>query len=759
MGKIELSLREEDGKNPADVIRKHADSYPEIKKASQLKSRHVLKAVFLVRSGLDKVLKPLGLIGDKISDIKKLATDLMPSVSLPALPELPKIPSLPKLKRPTIPGAVSNIAHGLTFPMRFAFRNKVISTTIALSAVGTCEIYSRNYATDVLSRVSERTAVAISTIDPDSTSEVGYIYGGRLNAPEFLQGHDMVIQVTPEDLKLGGPLYFYYKGLMHLEDKGHDGGLSDYLGVNPVGIAREGFKAVLGKPHGGGSTISDQVCGQIMEPYPEYRKSSRWMRKIKDSACALGLAHTKTPAEIAALYATFVYLGKHAEGVERFSGIYWGHGVHDPQMTVGKQLILASLPKRVWNVKSNKERKARWEQIKDRALLAAKRIIENNEKEPAPFELLMLAYGKTTKEDILRLVEEDIDKAFPRTKIDRNFQPRDGYNYPITLAQEQAEKTFGEDWRSLVAEIQLTVDPNTQGQLVLKCESALEGVGKNANCWGGVVDENGDVIAIHSGDANRNSIVERGETPRLPASIGKMLLAFGVAREGHSPDSKKIKRFLYYLMRSNNKIAREARKIGVDAIYVKSLIECLGGEVNFGDDPFELAAKGQFRVTNRDLIRFLLEGVSGKQVDRFNIVKKYIMYDGREVDGINPQSPHLNEDREQDSPANSCYSLTRAHGKLACQYLAKPLDPRRGTLRVADTLECGKTGTLGQVGESTKRAGAIGLGVLNDGTKIAGLVFVGSDDSTDIGKHASGGKTAGPVLDAVVKKAQERLGK
>ncbi|MBT5016195.1 hypothetical protein HOM98_01780 [Candidatus Peregrinibacteria bacterium] len=621
--------------------------------------------------------------------------------------------------------------------------NKVlIAAIMALVSTIVVQIYGKKSARDAVESSAAKTAVSLVVHDPDLEGQpIGYIYGARAGADE-LRGIDRSIPVPPEMLEQDGSLWHWYQGLVMLEDRGHEGGWSDFTGVNPTGIARAVLS--LGES-GGGSTLADQACGQLRAGTNGYEESSRWERKLLDTTCGIGMANLYTPEEIAAHYATFGYLGPKAQGVELFARLYWGfEGVEDSRMTIGHQLVLAAMVRYTWDSTQN-----RWDDpgshndIVGRASYALDLLIEKG-----------VIFEKDREE-----IQQQILAAKPRTKSDvgesrRGFSvaPTAGYDYAIVLAIEEARQRFGDNWREVVKSIFLTIDPNVQGTAVRSSKQELGRLETDkARSIVVVVDSEGRIIAAHAGDENGFDGIGGMDANQSVGSVGKLLLASSVAGKGLRPGHKRASDFRDDLRMSRSDIIREATAVGASQERAHRLMNCYGQtHADSGRNWFRDAALGVWDPSPRTLLPFMEAAKNGQVMPSPHVVQSFEMRNGTVV---TPEL-HFEYPNGEDS-ASSCARLAHANGATS-SWLAVPLE-KEGTLEDLNGLiDGGKTGTVEPVRNGRPVRGATNMAWVlgysqaldsnapNGYTILAGLM--GDDLSVNLGNDVSGGDNAAGIV-------------
>lgn len=626
----------------------------------------------------------------------------------------------------------------------------------ATAAAGISWAAGLKLADDAVEDSKIKIAVPIYVNDPDMKSKpIGYIYGGKTGVPSGVAGTDKSIPINPEDLEERGTLYYWYQALTALEDKGHEGGFSDITGINyrmPYTILRA---------QGGGSSVADQACGAMRDQLPQYiyfdespdttpekleYYPGKVRKKIEETLCGVGVATLLTPKEIAAKYGTYAYMAPWAFGIEVFIQKYWGlEGVNDPDLTVGKQLLLASFLKRPWRSEVSDEngdlkRESNWDDTVGRAkkalgILIEKGIIEEKDK------------GKIEKE-----INDSKPKHKDLVRKNKEIYPKKGYATAIDKAISETKKVFGDTWRTEVSAITLTIDPNVQGVAFAKSQETLNNINDDrVRSVVLVVDSGGKIIAVHSsGISGEDDFdVQRLFSERSPGSMGKILLAAGVANEGEVPPKENPYSSSFYenLSRSKEGIIEDAKSLGVSDSESLELISCYG-EPNTGKDQTRKASLGMFETNPIRYSATLYEAYSGNVMPAPYIVSSYKTNDG-EIITIYPDKREDHED---------CAKLMYADGRTK-EWLKAPLDSK-GTLRdLYGVADMGKTGTVGsQNSDANVMAWTIAANAYADGSFYTVIVGFGNEIFEPVPALHTGGNVAGPVAKDILLKIDGRKG-
>jgi penicillin-binding protein 1A len=108
----------------------------------------------------------------------------------------------------------------------------------------------------------------------------------------------------------------------------------NHKGFSIRGIARAAMGKIIGKPLGGGSTITQQVAGTLYTDRTEYS----YTRKIRELWWSLQMERRYTKNEILEIYLNYMYMGPGTYGVEAASKYFFGHSARD--MTLAESAIL-----------------------------------------------------------------------------------------------------------------------------------------------------------------------------------------------------------------------------------------------------------------------------------------------------------------------------------------------------------------------------------------------------------------------------------
>ncbi|MCL2127936.1 MAG: PBP1A family penicillin-binding protein, partial [Treponema sp.] len=109
-----------------------------------------------------------------------------------------------------------------------------------------------------------------------------------------------------------------------------------HKGFSVRGIIRAAIGQLVGKPLGGGSTITQQVAGTL---YTD-RSERSYRRKIKELWWALQLERRYTKNEILEIYLNYMYMGPGTYGVEAASKYFFGHSAKEISLAEAALLVI-----------------------------------------------------------------------------------------------------------------------------------------------------------------------------------------------------------------------------------------------------------------------------------------------------------------------------------------------------------------------------------------------------------------------------------
>lgn len=666
----------------------------------------------------------------------------------------------------------------VTLALSAAAAAALVVGSTASSAIGT------KLADDAVEKSKAKLAIAFYVDDPDLKGKpIGYIYGATTGSKdEQLNGTDKAITVKPELLEENKPLEIWYKALIALEDQGHEDGLSSYIGINerfPYAIMKYAFLKArsltpfYGPPKkDGGSSIADQACGAMRSELADYRDIGSVRKKLEETLCGVGLAVTREPKEIAALYGTYGQVGTSAKGLIYFAWTYWGfEDIEDPHFTKAHQLILASMVNHTWACKySNKAKCGEdyWEErlasIKGRANTALEILVA--QKDITPEEAA----------EILKDIKK-IEIPKPETIKTSIIKPKLGYASAIKQAIKEADGAFGHEWRSVVSSMTLSIDPNVQ---TVVYKSSLETLNNIKDPETGeynpgvvsvvaVTNSMGEIVGIHYGNKEGALETDLFATQFQPGSMGKILLAAAVGNKGfNAPERNPYNNSFYlHLSKSEPAITSDAKRMKVKSSEVEDLINCYGS-AREDQDQVESAALGLFDTSPKQFVTVLWEAYSGYHTPAPHIVRSFT------VDGeiIYPnQAPNFT--REKWEERSECSILINAN-HTTWEWLKAPLGIE-GTLSslngIADAGKTGTDGPSGDEGKNNRMAWTIAAKVFDSketnkeipGTASDPVAFYtviagfGSTNGDQVPGLGTGAEVAAPVVKDVLEAVKVRF--
>ena len=124
--------------------------------------------------------------------------------------------------------------------------------------------------------------------------------------------------------------------LIHAALAREDPTFYSHRGFSVRGIARAAFGKLIGKPLGGGSTITQQVAGTLYTN----RNEMTIKRKIKELWWAIQLERRYTKNEILEIYLNYMYMGPGTYGVEAASKYFFGHSAKEISLAEAALLVV-----------------------------------------------------------------------------------------------------------------------------------------------------------------------------------------------------------------------------------------------------------------------------------------------------------------------------------------------------------------------------------------------------------------------------------
>lgn len=568
---------------------------------------------------------------------------------------------------------------------------------------------------------------------------LGDLSGARAGITGDIEGIDRSVPIDPKEFLPGGKLYVYYLALIMLEDNEHDAKYSknypwsDRYGVN----SRMLWRILSTRGRAGGSSLSDQACGAMRDGlqqdqitsqdrkklgetilFPIHPDSTggqrllekipnRMFEKLDETACGSALAQTFSPEEITAFLATYGYLSPGAEGIYRFAQRYWGftEGINDSKLNYGHMLILASLLNHPWDPTLNG---TRWNEIRDRAQFVARKLI---------------TIGVFKPQDLSSLYTL-IDEAKPTYGAEKkdSVNPRPEYDVPLAQTVRELEGLEGDDFKSDVVSVTLTIDDGVQVRAKDEANEARRKVNDNARFVTLIRNEEGEIIALYTDD----QVLKRFSQQTNMGSIGKVFLAAGVAEKGYGPWDKgptqiltpepltvspdpnpyaflaessdpallpapvtysPLEEFKGNLTWSRDRIIENVITLGVSESFIAREVACYGTTNSvFLADPRRHAALGNYGLSPKEATEVMAAAVTGKPPPEAHIILSYTLRDGRVIN----VSGDRNEDEKEKKERERCAADLYQNGTTKA-WLNLPLN---GTAAAAaGVLSEAKTGT------------------------------------------------------------------
>lgn len=618
---------------------------------------------------------------------------------------------------------------------------------LALLGYGAVAAWGRQLADEALAVAGRRTAVEVRVAG--SASPVGFLYGSLAPAG---RGREVAkrVSVDPSAVAPGGRLHLWWEATKVLEDSWHDSPLGVHpriLRVLPPNLARAASNRIFGTSFDvqGASSLSDQTCGRLVAGTSVDARRGALARKFADIACGIGLRHRflGEPHVIGALYATHApFAVGYGDGVEVFARQHWGFaGTSDPRLSRGHQLVLAALPKLMWNGRETRFQSGdpAVEDIETRATVALDALVAQG--------VVPAAERDAVRAEILA-ARPWIDGEYPASAA--SVQPDAIYRPALRFAREELVHRFGGAWAAQVDRIVLTVSPAGQQALADACRDALatlppprrgEVVDRSgARCAGLVTRSDGAAVAAWVGRVDGADDLDLLRHAAPPGSLGKLFLANGVVAAGQGGPTEQAA-FAADLQWSRSEILAESRAVGVSEGRVRELITCYGDSVSgASDDALEVATLGGWDTSAVRFTPFLHAAWAGRAVPEPHVVAQV----GRRGEAMAAMPVDV-----PGRHSTHCAGLAHAGGGMR-PWLAVPLDGTLATLR--GVASGGKTGTVPPVGtgsaavRGTNAAWVAGLAPSSQGV-VAGVFFVADADSNagNLGDRVSGGGTVGPV--------------
>ena len=279
-----------------------------------------------------------------------------------------------------------------------------------------------------------------------------------------------------------------------------------HLGVDPIGLARAGFRnLVAGSVVQGGSTITQQLAKNL------FLSPDRTVaRKFEEVMYAIWLERRFTKDEILELYLNRVYFGGGTYGVEAAARRYFGRSARS--VTLTQAALLAGLLKAP----------SRYAPTRNVELASARIDVVLQNMADAGY--LTAAQAHEAAEQPLRL---------------RSFGDETGYPYAVDWVAETLPEVAGNTEGDLIVET--TIDAGLQRTAQATLRRKLDDEGQPLDVSQGavvVMDTTGGIKALIGGRSYRSSPFDRAvKALRQPGSAFKPFVYLTALENGYTPDS------------------------------------------------------------------------------------------------------------------------------------------------------------------------------------------------------------------------------
>ena len=279
-----------------------------------------------------------------------------------------------------------------------------------------------------------------------------------------------------------------------------------HLGVDPIGLARAGFRnLVAGSVVQGGSTITQQLAKNL------FLSPDRTVaRKFEEVMYAIWLERRFTKDEILELYLNRVYFGGGTYGVEAAARRYFGRSARS--VTLTQAALLAGLLKAP----------SRYAPTRNVELASARIDVVLQNMADAGY--LTAAQSHEAAEQPLRL---------------RSFGDETGYPYAVDWVVETLPEVAGNTEGDLIVET--TIDAGLQRTAQATLRRKLDDEGQPLDVSQGavvVMDTAGGLKALIGGRSYRSSPFDRAvKALRQPGSAFKPFVYLTALENGYTPDS------------------------------------------------------------------------------------------------------------------------------------------------------------------------------------------------------------------------------
>ncbi|MCL1836580.1 MAG: PBP1A family penicillin-binding protein [Treponema sp.] len=203
--------------------------------------------------------------------------------------------------------------------------------------------------------VSGTVAKILAGITIIAAAVIGVVLGFTLAETANIKNHENFVEFAPalptKILDINGILITEFSAdekremvslselprhLIHAVLAREDPSFYSHKGFSFRGIVRAVVGQVIGKPMGGGSTITQQVAGTL---YTD-RTERSYRRKVKELWWAFQMERRYTKNEILEIYLNYMYMGPGTYGVEAASKYFFGHSAKDITLAEAALLVI-----------------------------------------------------------------------------------------------------------------------------------------------------------------------------------------------------------------------------------------------------------------------------------------------------------------------------------------------------------------------------------------------------------------------------------
>jgi len=280
----------------------------------------------------------------------------------------------------------------------------------------------------------------------------------------------------------------------------------NHLGVDPIGLARAGFRNLAaGSVVQGGSTITQQLAKNLF-----LSPKRTFARKLEEVMYAIWLERRFSKGEILELYLNRVYFGGGTYGVEAAARRYFGRSARS--VTLTQAALLAGLLKAP----------SRYAPTRNVELASARVDVVLDNMADAGY-----------------LTTAEVHEAAAQPLRLRAFGDETGYPYAVDWVAETLPEVAGNTEGDLIVET--TIDAGLQRTAQATLRQKLDEEGKPLDVSEGavvVMDTNGGIKALIGGRSYRSSPFDRAvKALRQPGSAFKPFVYLTALESGYTPDS------------------------------------------------------------------------------------------------------------------------------------------------------------------------------------------------------------------------------